>query len=161
MRQMFSCSRGYTEKEEQEYRSVNGFRKDGNGLEAAKALTECHGWSRGHSPCPQEAQGASEREEIGPEMRGAMGFRAECCTDKGWSNKQRELLKPNVGGQVMVVSHSGTNDEAHMRSYICPVGVHLKIAALHFSPAFTSHQTKGSNASWKVHILSPIDGMGS
>lgn len=62
---------------------------------------------------------------------------------------------------MLVVSHSGTNDEAHVRSYICLVGVGLKIAAgNHFSPAFTSHQTKGSNASWKVYILSPTDGTG-
>lgn len=60
----------------------------------------------------------------------------------------------------MVVGYSGANDKAHVRSYSCQAEVDSKIASENdFSPAFTSHQTKESNVSWKFHISNPIDGM--
>lgn len=53
--------------------------------------------------------------------------------------------------KVMVVSYSGVNEEAQMRSYICLAGVGSKIAAANYFWLIFKTTTEGSNVSWKFH----------
>lgn len=99
-----------------------------------------------------------ERRWVGQERGGAELRAAETKDDQisRWRS-----LNQMVEAKVMVVDYSGTNDKAHMRSYIYLAEVSLKIAAgNNFPPVFTSHQTKESNVSLKFHIPNPIEGMG-
>lgn len=126
-------------------------------LSCAQDCVRCCGWSRSRSDCPQGAQSLGSVWEIGPEMRGAMGFHVENCTDKeGWSDgQQRQEHKPNSrgesdGGERFWGKCRGPDEKLHLSNWSC-----FRSAAGNYLWLAFNTPTKGSDVSWKFRIQHP------
>lgn len=154
-RQMLRCPRGYTEKRRNIGQSVASEKMEINRLEAAMAFTEhlpcpqdcvkCCGWSR--SDCPQGAQNLGsilERVCLAQKWEVLCGVQSwELHWKEGWSDQQRDSISQTLKAKVMVVSYSGVNEEAQMKSYIWLAGVGLELQLETTSGWLLKPQPKG------------------